>query len=179
MTDDPSKIVAAAFKILREKSVAKNIVTLIELYRKDNNSISINLKCDVDETLIAKFNMQEIKIAHQFEYINNTLQIIVANMRASMAPDSTGQYGDVFVIYNQECVLHNSISSEYTEWGSEYHIAFYDFSIELLKAGDWLDDLKLIVDAISAFEKDRVRQEKENSIRKTASKIDLSGFKID
>jgi len=176
--DSPEKIIEKALKLLEVKNVANNLVSLIEVYRTDNDILQINLNSNIEDEIINDIDLKKIDKAHEFIHKQFKIKIIIANMRPSMAPDSSGYYGDLFVFYNNECVLHNSISREYSEWGSNYQIGFYEFSLKKLKAGNWIDDLHFIVQAIKAFELGREIREKEAKLKETASKIDLSGFKL-
>lgn len=179
MTDDNAKIISAAIKLLTEKKVDENLMFLIDLYRSDNNYISINLRSYVEAVQREQLNIQSYDKCIDFSFEGNVLKIVIGNMRFSSLPDdSGGQYGDIYLIYNGECVLQNSINEDFNDWGSSYSIAFYESSIKQLKAGIWLDKLNLVVEKIKSHEEERERAEKAEKLKSTASKIDLGDFKL-
>lgn len=178
MVDNPADIIASAIKILESKSVDKHLLTLIKIYRQDNDVISIKMKSDVPSNIQSDLEIKNIDISNEFMFEGNIIQIIVANMHWSMMPDDTSKYGDIFVIYNGECVFRNLISSEYSQWGEHFEIRFFKSSIKSLKAGNWLDLIGNIAQSIERFEEERARRENDERMKSVASKIDLGEFKI-
>ena len=176
MADDPKQLVAKAISILNDKRVGQNICHLIDVYGFECGEIILEKNARCPEGIESEVKIEKIDMSNLFSFGENSLHIIVANLRPSYAPDSSGKHGDVLVYVKNECVLHNSISDETDEWGSNYGICFYDFTIKKLKLGSWIDHLNVLVKIIDEKKRERDRLAKEKQLKETASVIDLGDY---
>ena len=175
MREDPAKVVASAIKLLENKNVAENIIKLIKVYSNINDEVNVKVRASLSHDLRKSLLIKQIEISNSFKINSNFIKIVVANIHQS-AFEPLVSYGDLFIIYNDECVFHNIIVEDFKHWGKDYRIWFSESTIKTLKAGLWLDELDAVVKAITLFNENIEHKKKDKKLRDTAAKIDLSGF---
>ena len=173
MSADSKELVEKALKILKDKHVGDNILKLIDIYGFESEDIVLDSNAPYPGGIEVQ---PKIKKSYLFKFGKDSLQIIIANLRRSYAPDDDDSYGDVFVFVKNECVLDNSINEIPEEWGSRYFISFSNGSFKKLKLGSWIDHLSFLVKRIAEIEKERNRLQTEKNLKKTAAMIDFGDY---
>ncbi len=177
MLDEAKAKIEKALQILKNKLVVENISFLINEYYKECEGIVI----DTSEIILPELK-EQLKIKHTNKVLSffrhgNKLDILICDMTSITCPD--GEYynsGNLYVLYNGDFVLQNTVSYNDDIYGGSYEILFYESSIKKLKIGSWLDELgqlRLMIE--KHLEKNRIKKKNEELL-KTSSVIDLGDF---
>ena len=131
------------------------------------------------EILLNAFTRKRIlspkEIAKSITYTFNqkVIQFLVADMHKSDIPDDSTNYGNLFVLFNGECVLHNDVMF-HDKGYKHYGVYFSTASLKSLKAAIWIDDLRYLVNALTDFEMRARDKQRADAMSRIASNIDLS-----
>ena len=178
MTDNnPEEVVKKAIKVLEEKEVGTNIAHLLNDYLVTGDKVQVQTSALVPERISTEYKLEKCDKSLLLTYDAKIIQIIVANLHRSYAPDSSDDYGDLILLSQGECVLKSSTSKHYGEWGSDFSVSFYPFNLDKVKLGTWIDDLAAMVKVLKEAKTESERQRKDAELKKTASNIDLGDYK--
>jgi len=184
---DPEEKIKKVIEILYLKNVSKNIDNLLNRYVFESNEIICKQggyfnsaspeKVDgLSDDLINDLDIKEINTHLYFNYKEKLLQILLTNNTSGSYPDGdTYDSYDLIVIYNDVCVLKDSVSREFDTYGSNYRVgSFSSNSLKSFKNGSWMDDLEYLIKNLDEYEKNRNSIEEEIKTKKLANKLDLN-----
>lgn len=177
MSDEAKAKIEKALKILKEKSVVDNISFLINAYYNECPGIVIDTPKNISFELMEQLKINKtdkVDKVLSFSRDGNKLDIFICDMHFGTYPGG-GDYnlGNLYVLYNGDFVLQNSVSHDYDMYGGSYKISFYEFTIKKLKIGGWLDEL-ICLRLMIEKHKEQIRiSEKNEALLKTSSVIDL------
>lgn len=187
-TLSPEEKIKKAIEILYLNNVSKNIDNLLNRYVFESNEIICKKgsnfnsaspeKVDgLSNELISDLDIREINTHLIFNYKDKSLKILLTNNKPSGLPD--GDYFppdsyDLIVIYNDVCVLKDSVIREFDTYGSNYRVgSFSSNSLKTFKNGSWMDDLDFLIKSLDEFEKNRNLIEEKIKKQQLADKLDL------
>lgn len=167
---DPAAKIAKAIALLKSKKVAENIDALLNNYYANSGGIDINRDAPYSVELISALGAKEVAKSITYTFDDKVIQFLVADMRKSYTPEESTHFGNLFVLFNGECVLHNDVKF----YGhKQYGIYFSTSSLKSLKAANWIDDLKYVVKALTDSERSARDKQRAETIARTASNIDF------
>ena len=169
---DPEAKVAKAIALLKSKNVAENINTLLNRYFANAGGIDIKRDAACSVELITALGAKEIAESITYTFNQKVIQFLVADMRGSYTPDDSTNYGNLFVLFNGECVLHNDLMF-HDKGYKHYGVNFSTSSLKSLKVSIWIDDLRYLVKALTDLEMRARDKQRAESISRTASNIDF------
>ena len=186
---DPAPMLSAEEKIkkvlelLETKNVSKNIENLLNRHDFGSNEIIFNQRInfnyaslDEDGLTDALINELEIKKLNKrlyFKYKEKSLQILLTNNTSGSLPDGdTYSSSELIVIYNDICVLKNSVSEERDLYDSVYRADSFH-SLRSFKNGSWMDDLNYLIRDFDTFKKNKKLKQEEEKQKSLADKLDL------
>ena len=174
MSDEAKAKIEKALQILKEKLVVENISFLINEYYNECEGIVIDSSKSIRSELKEQLKINKTEKVLSFSRDGNELDILICDMHSGTFPDGESyNSGNLYVLYNSDFVLQNSVSYEFAIYGGSYRISFYEFSIKKLKIGGWLDELARLRLMIEKH-KEQIRiAEKNEALLKTSSVIDL------
>jgi hypothetical protein len=187
-TLSPEEKIRKVIEILYSKNVSKNIDNLLNRYVFESNEIICKQgghfnsaspeKVDgISDDLINDLDIKEINTHLIFYYKDKSLKILLTNNKPSGLPD--GDYFppdsyDLIIIYNDVCVLKDSVIREFDTYGSNYRVgSFSSNSLKTFKNGSWMDDLDFLIKNLDEFEKNRNLKEEKIKKQQLADKLDL------
>jgi hypothetical protein len=169
---DPEAKIAKAIALLKSKNVSENIDVLLNKYYANSGGIDINRDAPCSVELISALGAKEIAKSITYTFDKKVIQLLVADMRKSYTPDDSTNYGNLFVLFNGECVLHNDVMF-YDKGYMHYGVYFSISSLKSLKAAIWIDDLGYVVKVLTDSEKRARDKQRAETISRTASNIDF------
>jgi len=184
---DPEEKIKKVIEILYLKNVSKNIDNLLNRFEYESNEIifkrgeyfnsASSEKVDgLSNELISDLDINEINTHLHFKYKEKLLQILLTNNSSGSYPDGDAYDSyELIVIYNDVCVLKDSVSREFDTYGSNYRVgSFSSNSLKSFKNGSWMDDLEFLIKNLDEYEKNRSSMEEEIKTKKLADKLDLN-----
>lgn len=104
----------------------------------------------------------------RYEFGGHAYRVTMDNFRRGATPDSTFNACDIKLYVDDEMVLQTSRFDHGVSLGG----------IKSLKAGDWIDALPGLIEAVKAGEKERMDRWKAEQEAKTMESIDLGDIKL-
>ena len=186
-TLSPAEKITKVVELLDSKNTSQNIDNLLNRFEYESNEIickqggyfnsASQEKVDgLSNELISDLDIKEINTHLYFNYKEKLLQILLTNHRSGSYPDGEAydRY-DLIVIYNDTCVLKDSVSREFDIYGSNYRVgSFSSNSLKTFKNGSWMDDLDFLIKNLDDYEKNRNLKEEKIKKQQLADKLDLN-----
>lgn len=187
---DPAPVLSAEEKIkkvielLESKNVGKNIENLLNRYDFGSseiifkqggylNFVPSNDFFGLNDTLLKELEIQEINKDFLFEYKEKSLRILLTNnTTVSLSDGDTYSSFDLIIIYNEICVLRNSVSEQSDLYDSVFKVRNFQ-TLKSFKNGSWMDDLNYLIKDFDSFEKIKKFAQEDEKQKNLADKLDL------
>jgi hypothetical protein len=144
----------------------------------NENETDISLQWLMDEKIVnfiqltveentGKYEDSVIDLSRCFLCNEKKYELYYLDGRSFFTPDGGGYGGKFKLIYNRELVFETRYFKEYAdnEWeGSKLEISFHDFSVEMIKLKQWVEEIPKLVKIEKFLIEQRlleIQQEKE------------------
>jgi hypothetical protein len=117
---------------------------------------------------------------YAFEFNNHKYELFFENGHVFHTPDDSPYWGDVRFLFNDELVFKLQYEKEYSEYGSQFRLISIERVVEVLRLGDWVDEITTLTniekEAAEADRKQKKAEENAKEADKIRKNFDLGKF---
>lgn len=174
MADNQNKLEQAS-QILERFRVAQIFSELVEssyAYESTKHT-TFATKRDID-------GLENLDSAIRISRDNNQIVLAFGKFSPTYSPDGedTALRADAYIYFNTALVLHTRAAKEYDQYGHATRVSTYSSSLELFKAGPWLEILGECFDDLEARRSQRTEQYAAAALEQQASNIELGSYAV-
>jgi len=173
-SEEAKQLKSKAIKILGDYKTKDAIAWLADKYPRSLKSINATAPTkDKDGKPIEK--------GLCFSDGNHKYELLCLEASTTYFPDGESLRGGNFKFYyDDQLVLATTYSINQNEWTSELEINWYDFSIEVLKLSDWVENLPTLVEeekaALETAEAKTLKEQEKAEAQNIQKNVDLGKY---
>jgi hypothetical protein len=163
-----------AIEIIEKRGIFDSLNWIVE---KGKLELSDHLKVSTKKS---EKDFKDCQKYFSFEFNNHKYELFFENGHTFYTPDDSPYWGDIRLLYDNELVLKSKYEKEYSEYGSKYRLIKIDSVVDVLRLGEWVNDLPTLInyekDALKKIKESRDTEKNAKEAEKIKKNFDLGKF---